>query len=212
MIKRCGVLLFNSSSSPQMVWDRIWAVGGPAGAHETFRRGTSDSTWSCLPHITCKGAAIRCRCSCKAYLELSPTISINTVEQRKDNWTFHAAWTLICRKLSWTDLPGKRCCEALGRPPVLGESKQRQHSLRYQSAHTCWDHHHHHHKCRPDLLRDFKADVGTQSEHVLHLLRCGRDQRDVQGVVAVLQVLQMIVKLGLTGVFYTCRSGDVFND
>lgn len=36
-------------------------------------------TWSCLPHITCKGAVIRCKCSCKAYLDFSSTISINTV-------------------------------------------------------------------------------------------------------------------------------------
>lgn len=56
----------------------------------------------------------------------------------------------------------------------------------------------------PDLLRDPEADVGTQSEHVLHLLRCGGDQRDVQGEVALLQVLQVVVKLGLTGMSDTC--------
>ena len=35
-------------------------------------------TWSRVPHITCKGAVMRCKCSCKAYLEFSPTISIKT--------------------------------------------------------------------------------------------------------------------------------------
>lgn len=39
------------------------------------------STWSCFPHITCRGAVIRCKCSCKAYLEFSVKISINTAWQ-----------------------------------------------------------------------------------------------------------------------------------
>lgn len=60
-------------------------------------------------------------------------------------------------------------------------------------------------KCGPDLLRDFKADVGAKSEHVLHLFRCSGDQWDVQCVIAVLQVLQMIVKFGLTRVSYAWR-------
>lgn len=34
-------------------------------------------------------------------------------------------------------------------------------------------------KCGTDLLRDFKANVGTKSEHVLHLLWCSGDQWDV---------------------------------
>lgn len=38
----------------------------------------SYTTWSCFPHITCRGAVIRCKCSCKAYLEFSLKISINT--------------------------------------------------------------------------------------------------------------------------------------
>lgn len=35
-------------------------------------------TWSCLPHMSCKGAVIRCKWSCKANREFSPTSSINT--------------------------------------------------------------------------------------------------------------------------------------
>lgn len=48
------------------------------GFAESLVSGTSYITWSCLPQITCKGAVIRCKCSCKAYLDFSPTISINT--------------------------------------------------------------------------------------------------------------------------------------
>lgn len=35
-------------------------------------------TWSCFPQTTCRGAVIRCRCSCSEWRDFSPTISLNT--------------------------------------------------------------------------------------------------------------------------------------
>lgn len=65
-------------------------------------------TWSCLPHITCKGAVIRCKCSCKAYLDFSSTISINTVKgkteslrgmEKKQNINFY--WNAFSTRLTF---------------------------------------------------------------------------------------------------------------
>lgn len=54
-------------------------------------------TWSCLPHITCKGVVIRCKCFCKAYLEFSLKISINTKkDKRKEVFFICSAADILC--------------------------------------------------------------------------------------------------------------------
>lgn len=90
-------------------------------------------TWSCLPHITCKGTVIRCKCSCKAYLDFSPTISINT-NKKKDKIAGRSPG--LYRTIAWevkkyftsncTNLHGKMCYEVDEHPPILEESKQRR--------------------------------------------------------------------------------------
>lgn len=90
------------------------------------------TTWSCFPHITCTGAVIRCKCSCKAYLELSSKISINTAWQsgkRVSQVLCSVNVFFISLDLdtsSWTNLLGKMCCEAAARLRVPVESKQEE--------------------------------------------------------------------------------------
>jgi len=38
-------------------------------------------TWSSFPQTTCRGAVIRCRCSCSEWRDFSPTISMNTTHK-----------------------------------------------------------------------------------------------------------------------------------
>lgn len=158
-----------------------------------FIHGTLHITWSCLPHITCKGAVIRCKCSCKAYLDFSPTISINT-NGKKQGLT----WSILYIQptgFSWnkTNLLGKMCYGAAEHLPALEESKQRSRRRMYQGLVLFYSImifiHSEHIQSRnhgmfvfkrgPDLLRNFKPNMRTKSEHVLHLLWCCRDQRDV---------------------------------
>lgn len=83
-------------------------------------------TWSCLPHITCKGAVIRCKCSCKAYLDFSSTISINTVKGKTEvslNGMKKNHKLLLECIFYQTNLLGKMCCEADEHQPALEESK-----------------------------------------------------------------------------------------
>lgn len=46
----------------------------------------SARTWSCLPQIICKGVVICCTWSCKAYLGLSPIISMKTVNRVENTY------------------------------------------------------------------------------------------------------------------------------
>lgn len=93
-------------------------------------------TWSFLPHMTCKGAVIRCKCSCKAYRDVSPTISIKTVEKRKPIYSYAPRSPGIFGESVSTNLLRKMCCEAAEHLPALEESnnditciKQQPHRL-----------------------------------------------------------------------------------
>lgn len=57
------------------------------------------------------------------------------------------------------------------------------------------------------LLGDFEAYMGTEFQHVLHLLWRRWDERDAKRVLTELQLMHVVIKFGLGRVLYTWRDG-----
>lgn len=56
-------------------------------------------------------------------------------------------------------------------------------------------------------MGDFKADMGAELQHVLHLLWRRWDERDAKRVLTELQLTHVLIEFCLGRAFYTWRGG-----